>query len=203
MYILWPHRRASATWTIFKYIGNICLIFKYIQIYQAGLSNLGSFVIWSDSPRVVPPPTRPSPVFRPSRRWSRWCPCCCNGWWMIYPTIADGYKTYYLQGGQSELRQKQPPTSNSSCCHILPPLAFVPLATACKACQFYKSKVISIFAPAACVLLLFGKLFDFCLFVRGILPRSTLCHCLAQLPKLKFIEIHWKYCESSRVSKFC
>merc|ERR1711971_835261 len=35
---------------------------------EAGLSNLGSFVIWSDSPRVVPPPTRPSPVFRPSRR---------------------------------------------------------------------------------------------------------------------------------------
>ena len=87
MYILWPHRRASATWTIFKYIDNICLILKYIQIYQAGLSNLGSFVIWSDSPRVVPPPTRPSPVFRPSRRWSRWCLCCCNGWWMIYPTI--------------------------------------------------------------------------------------------------------------------
>lgn len=35
---------------------------------EAGLRNLGSFVIWSDSPRVVPPPTRPSPVFRPSRR---------------------------------------------------------------------------------------------------------------------------------------
>jgi len=35
---------------------------------EAGLRNLGSFVIWSDSPRVVPPPTRPSPVFRPNRR---------------------------------------------------------------------------------------------------------------------------------------
>lgn len=35
---------------------------------EAGLRNLGSFVIWSDSPRVVPPPTRPSPVFRPSRK---------------------------------------------------------------------------------------------------------------------------------------
>merc|ERR1712083_626934 len=35
---------------------------------EAGLSNLGSFVIWSDNPRVVPSPTRPSPVFKPSRR---------------------------------------------------------------------------------------------------------------------------------------
>ena len=40
----------------------------YPRISQAGLRNLGSFVIWSDSPRVVPPPTRPSPVFRPSRK---------------------------------------------------------------------------------------------------------------------------------------
>ena len=44
---------------------------------QAGLSNLGSFVIWSDNPRVVPSPTRPSPVFKPSRRWSL-CGCFCG-----------------------------------------------------------------------------------------------------------------------------
>jgi hypothetical protein len=46
-----------------------------VEIYyltdQAGLSNLGSFVIWSDSPRVVAPPTRPSPVFTPSRRLAK------------------------------------------------------------------------------------------------------------------------------------
>ena len=39
------------------------------QAVAAGLSNLGSFVLWSDRPRVVKP-TRPSPVFTP-RDWQK------------------------------------------------------------------------------------------------------------------------------------
>jgi len=41
------------------------------QAISAGLNNLGSFVLWSDSPRVVQEPTRPSPVFTP-QKWRKY-----------------------------------------------------------------------------------------------------------------------------------